>query len=236
MFNIRFDIAYFVFVINRYAFNFNEIHWTIVKRIFRYLKNTLHFRLIFSNFLRFLIDWIDVDWINNKNIRRSIFDYIFNFKNAIIIWFFKRQFTIALSICEIEYINQIQIVKKIIWFFELFNELNTFNMFINIEKVFIIYEILKSVYCLIVTVIYYNNQKTQTFVKNFINYFRMKHMNIQHHFVREKIIEKQIQLKHVFTTKQIINDFIKSFFRNNFEKFRKTLSFIWIIARLKLFQ
>ena len=51
-------------------------------------------------------------------------------------------------------------------------------------------------------------------------------MNIQHHFVREKIIKKQIQLKHVFTTKQIINDFIKSFFRNNFEKFRKTLNFI----------
>ena len=99
-------------------------------------------------------------------------------------------------------------------------------MFINIEKIFIIYEILKLIYCLIVIVIYCNNQKTQTFVKNFINHFRMKHMNIQHHFVREKIIEKQIQLKHVFTTKQIINDFIKSFFRNNFEKFRKTLNFI----------
>ena len=99
-------------------------------------------------------------------------------------------------------------------------------MFINIEKIFIIYEILKLIYCLIVIVIYCNNQKTQTFVKNFINYFRIKHMNIQHHFVREKIIKKQIQLKHVFTTKQIINDFIKSFFRNNFEKFRKALNFI----------
>ena len=63
-------------------------------------------------------------------------------------------------------------------------------MFINIEKTFIIYEILKSIYCLIVIVIYYNNKKTQTFIKNFINYFRIKHMNIQHHFVREKIIEK----------------------------------------------
>ena len=99
-------------------------------------------------------------------------------------------------------------------------------MFINIEKIFIIYEILKLIYCLIVIVIYCNNSKTQTFIKNFINYFRMKHMNIQHYFVRKKIIEKQIQLKHVFTTKQIINDFIKSFFRNSFEKFRKTLNFI----------
>ena len=65
-------------------------------------------------------------------------------------------------------------------------------MFINIKKTFIIYEISKSIYYFVVTIIYCDNQKTQTFVKNFINHFRMKHMNIQHHFVREKIIEKQI--------------------------------------------
>ena len=50
----------------------------------------------------------------------------------------------------------------------------------------------KSIYCLIVIVIYCDNQKAQAFVKNFINYFRIKHINIQHHFVREKIIKKQI--------------------------------------------
>ena len=99
-------------------------------------------------------------------------------------------------------------------------------MFININKTLIIYEILKFIYCLIVIVIYYNNHKAQTLVKNFINYFRIKHMNIQHHFVRKKIIEKQIQLKHVFTIEQITDDFIKLPFRNNFEKFRKTLNFI----------
>ena len=65
-------------------------------------------------------------------------------------------------------------------------------MFINIKFFFIIYEILKLIYYLIVIVIYCNNKKTQTFVNFFINHFRMKYMNIQHHFVREKIIEKQI--------------------------------------------
>ena len=180
--------------------------------------------------MKFLINWTNADWTSDKNTRRFIFDYVFNFDNAIIIWFFKRQFIIALSIYEIEYINQIQIVKKIIWLFELLNELNTLSMFINIEKTFIIYEVSKFVYCLIATVIYCDNQKTQAFVKNFINHFRMKHMNIQHHFVREKIVEKQIQLKHVFTAKQIADDFIKSFPRNNFEKFRKTLNLIWSLV------
>ena len=56
MLDIRFDIVYFVFVINQYVFNFDEIHWIVVKRIFRYLKNTLHFRFIFFDSLRFLIN------------------------------------------------------------------------------------------------------------------------------------------------------------------------------------
>ena len=51
-------------------------------------------------------------------------------------------------------------------------------MFINMNEILIIYEISKFVYCLIVIVIYYDNQKAQTFVKNFINHFRIKHINI----------------------------------------------------------
>ena len=90
MLDIRFDIVYFVSVISRYVFNFDEIHWTAIKRIFRYLKDTLHLRFIFFDLLKFLINWTNVDWANDKNTRRFIFDYVFNLDNAIIIWFFKR--------------------------------------------------------------------------------------------------------------------------------------------------
>ena len=53
----------------------------------------------------------------------------------------------------------------------------------------------------------------------------MKYINIQHYFVRKKIIEKQIQLKYMFTHNQIINEFIKLLSRNVFKKFRNALSF-----------
>ena len=235
MFEIRFDIVFVVFVISKYAFNFTEDYWTIVKRIFRYLKNILHFRFTFFDSLRFLASWIDANWVDDKDIRRFIFDYIFNFDNAIIIWFFKRQLTIALSTCEIKYMNQTQAIKKTIWFFDLLNELNTFDMFINIDENLIIFETFEFVYFFVITIIYCNNQKAQAFAKNFINYFRIKHMNIQQHFVRKKIIEKQIQLKHVFTQNQIIDEFIKSLPRNAFEKFRTTLNFNWFFrSRVEL--
>ena len=54
MFETRFNIVYIVFVVNKYASNFTKNHWTIVKHIFRYLKNILHFRFTFLKFLRFL--------------------------------------------------------------------------------------------------------------------------------------------------------------------------------------
>ena len=93
-------------------------------------------------------------------------------------------------------------------------------MFINIDDVFVAYETFELVYNLVAIIIYCDNQKIQTFAKNFINHSRMKHMNIQHHFVREKIVEKRIQLKHVLTQNQIIDDFIKPLLKNAFEKFR----------------
>ena len=96
-------------------------------------------------------------------------------------------------------------------------------MSINIDEAFMIYDIFEFFYCLVAIIIYCDNQKAQAFAKNFINHFRMKHMNIQHHFVREKIAEDQIQLKHVFIHDQIADDLIKLLFRDVFEKFRNAL-------------
>ena len=114
MLDIRFDIIFAVSIINRYAFNSNDTHWKIVKRIFRYLRQSLDLRLTFSESLQSLVDYIDVDWANDKNTRRFTSNYVFHLNNAVINWQSKRQATITLFICEAEYMSQIQIVKKII--------------------------------------------------------------------------------------------------------------------------
>ena len=62
MLKIRLDFAYVVFVINRYVFNFIDIYWKIVKRIFCYIRETLDLRLIFNEVLKFFAEYIDVDW------------------------------------------------------------------------------------------------------------------------------------------------------------------------------
>ena len=115
MLKTRSDLVYVVFVISRYVFNLIDIHWKIVKRIFYYIWRTFDLRFIFNEILEFSIEYIDVDWKENRNTRRFTFKYVFNVKSKVISWSFKRQSIVTFSICEVEYISQTQTVKEIIW-------------------------------------------------------------------------------------------------------------------------
>jgi phosphoribosylanthranilate isomerase len=115
MLKIRLDIIYSISMINRYVFNFIQIHWQTIKRIFRYLRKTYQIKLIFRETLKFLKNYTNSNWAENQNIKRFIFEYAFNVNNEIINWFSKRQSVVTLFICEVEYTKQIVVAKKIIW-------------------------------------------------------------------------------------------------------------------------
>ena len=178
MLKTRLNLIYVIFVINKYIFNFIDIHWKTVKRIFRYIRKTLDLRLIFNETFEFFAEYINIDWKENKNTRHSTFEYIFNVKSEIINWSFKRQSIVIFSTYEVEYINQIQTIKEIIWLLKLLKQIN-FNTFIVI-KIFIIFDFFpsQSIYFLTIIIIYCNNQKVVALVKNLIQYFCIKHINI----------------------------------------------------------
>ena len=210
------DITYIISIINRYIFNSNKLHWKIIKQIFRYFRHFLNFRFIFIDTFQLLKSYIDVDWIDNYNICCFISSYVFNLKNVVISWFSKRQFTITLSIYKIKYINQIQATKKVIWLSKLLEELHS-NI---INKVFA-FDVF--VYCLVVTIIYCNNQNAQTLIKNSISYVQSKYIDIQYYFVKNKIQNNTLKLCYIINNNQIINNLIKSLFKNKFLKFRRDI-------------
>ncbi len=65
MLKIRFDIIYFISMINRYVFNFIQIHWQTIKHISRYLRKTYQMKLIFRETLKFLKDYTNSNWAND---------------------------------------------------------------------------------------------------------------------------------------------------------------------------
>ena len=106
MLGIRSDIAYTVSVVSRYGFNPNESHWKAVKRIFRYLRQTVDYQLVFRGDLKSLSGYTNADWAGDQDTRRFTFGYVFDVGSAAISWLSKRQPTVALSTCEAEYIGQ----------------------------------------------------------------------------------------------------------------------------------
>jgi hypothetical protein len=205
MLNIKFDIIYLIFVISRYAVNSIQTHWQTIKRIFRYLREIYQMKLMFHKLLKRLKEYTNFDWVDDQNIKRFTSNYAFNINNEIISWFSKRQSIVILFICEVEYIDQIQIVKKIIW---LWNFLTQLICDIDYSQAVIIYE---------------NNQKTIALLKNFQFHARIKHIDIQIHFIREKMIDELIDLAYILTNQIIVDDLTKSLIRNKFVQFRIVL-------------
>jgi hypothetical protein len=71
--------------------------------------------------------------------------------------------------------------------------------------------------------IYENNQNVIVFVKNSQFHARIKHIDIQIHFIKEKMIEEFIDLFYVLIDQMIIDDFIKSLIKDKFVWFRAAL-------------
>jgi hypothetical protein len=73
MLKIRFNIIYFISMINRYVFNLTQIHWQTIKRIFRYLRKTYQMKLIFRETLKSLKSYTYSNWAEDQDIRQFIF-------------------------------------------------------------------------------------------------------------------------------------------------------------------
>jgi hypothetical protein len=72
-------------------------------------------------------------------------------------------------------------------------------------------------------IIYKNNQNVIALIKNSQFHARTKHIDIQTHFIKEKVIEDFIDLVYVFIDQMIIDDLTKSLIRNKFIQFRVAL-------------
>jgi hypothetical protein len=162
-------------------------------------------KLMFREALKFLKSYTNSNWIEDQNIRRLISKYVFNVDNDVINWFSKRQFIVTLFICEIEYTKQILIAKEAIWLRNLIIQLTR-----NVEysQTMMIYE---------------NNQSVIVLIKNSQFHARIKHIDIQTHFIREKVIEEFIDLAYVSIDQMIVDDLTKSLIRNKFVQFRVAL-------------
>ena len=97
------DIASAVGVMSQFMSNPNQVHWTGVKRILRYLKGTSGYGLMYKGNDGYeLSGYSDADWAGDINTRRSTSGFVFQLGTSTISWCSRKQATVAKSSTEAE--------------------------------------------------------------------------------------------------------------------------------------
>nr|XP_020186428.1 uncharacterized mitochondrial protein AtMg00810-like [Aegilops tauschii subsp. strangulata] len=102
-----------------------DYHWTLVKRILRYIRGTMALGLILmaSTSLE-MVAYSDADWAGCPDTRRSTSGYCVYLGPSLISWSSKRQPTISRSSAEAEYRAVANAVAECTWLRLLLQELH----------------------------------------------------------------------------------------------------------------
>ncbi|XP_046856233.1 secreted RxLR effector protein 161-like [Xenia sp. Carnegie-2017] len=157
----------------------NEAHLTAVKRIFRYLKGTCKLSLQYQKISIDLEGYSDADWASDTDDRRSTSGNVFIISGGAISWASKKQPTVALSTSESEYIALCYATQELVWLRQLMKDLQ--------------------IDCTAATTIHEDNLGTIAISKNPVLHKRTKHIDIKHHFVREKYCPTKEMKADIFT-------------------------------------
>jgi hypothetical protein len=82
-------------------------------------------------------------------------------------------------------------------------------------------------------VIYCDNISSILLANNPVYHARTKHIEVHYHFIREKVLVKEINLIHVSTEDQVANIFTKALGTNKLKRFRKMLGVLEVNLSLR---
>jgi hypothetical protein len=99
------DLTYYVCLVARYMERPTKMHSAATKRIWRYLKGTMNFGIMYkSDYFISLTGWSNFDYVGDTYDRKSISNYVFMIGNGAISWSFKKQSIVTLSTTKVEFL------------------------------------------------------------------------------------------------------------------------------------
>jgi hypothetical protein len=201
------DISYAVQQICLHMHDPREPHLAALKRILRYLRGTLHMGLLIRpSAQRDLIVYSYADWAGCPDTLKSTSGYAVFLGDSLISWSSKRQNTVSRSSAEAEYRAVANAVAEATWLRQLLTELHT-----PLRKTTL-------VYCDNISAIYMSSNPVQ--------HQRTKHVEIDLHFVRERVALGDVRVLHVPTASQFADIFTKGLPSSVFAEFRSSLN-VW---------
>jgi hypothetical protein len=255
MLGTRPDIAYAITTLSQYCNNPGYVHWIALKRVLRYLRGTIDYKLTYGNIgnignidnngsidnignvqyndndnnhcINNLVHgYCDADWGSNidDRDRKSITGYVYLIHGGAVSWQAKKQPTVALSSVEAEYMSATQACKEALWWRTFLSELGM--MYIgNVGTVGNDGSNHVSSYVSNhdgntnnPIHIYSDSQGGIALTKNPEYHSRTKHIDIQHHFVREHVLLGNVKFHYVCTQDMLADVLTKALSRDQHNK------------------
>jgi len=182
-----------------------DTHLSAVKRILRYLRGTTEHGLLLRPFVpSALCVYTDADWAGCPDTRKSTSGYAVFLGDNLVSWSSKRQNTVSRSSAEAEYRAVANGVAEACWLRQLMQELHC--------------PLTKS------TLVYCDNVSAIYLSTNPVQHQRTKQVEIDLHFVCEKVAIGDVRVLHVPTTSQFADIFTKGLPTSVFSEFRSSLN------------
>jgi hypothetical protein len=205
------DLAYSVCLVARFMDKPTDMHVAAVKRIFRYIRGTLAYGVMYNQQnsddknkeeLK-LVGWTDSDYAGDSEDRKSTSGYVFMLGKSAISWSSKKQPIVTLSTTEAEYVAAAACACQCIW-------LRYVMQHLRIDQS-------------PTTLIMCDNSSTIKLSKNPVMHGRCKHIDVRFHFLRNLTRDGIVELVHCNTQDQLADVMTKPLKLEAFCKIRKNL-------------
>jgi histone deacetylase 1/2 len=179
-------------------------HMTMLKRILRYVRGTSSHGLhLHASPTLDITVYSDADWAGCPDTRRSTSGFCVFLGESLVSWSSKRQPTVSRSSAEAEYRAVANVAAECIWLRQLLGELHC-----HIDKA---------------TVVYCDNVSAVYMSSNPVHHKQTKHIELDIHFVRERVQLGDLRVLHVPTGEQFADVMTKGLPTSTFEAFRSSL-------------
>lgn len=196
------DIAYPVAVLSRFSKNPGWTHWLALKRLLRYLKGTLDYKLTYcpcdnDSQERFLT-FSDADHGGNPDNSRSTSGFVVKMGTGAVSWMSRLQPFVTLSTTEAEYVASVSAGQEILWLRNLLYELGYGSSGSS--------------------TLHMDNQSAMSVAKNPDHHGRVKHLDLRYYWLREVVAAGTIHIVHIPTDDMVADIMTKALAREKVEK------------------
>jgi histone deacetylase 1/2 len=201
------DISFVVNKVCQFLSKPTDVHWEAVKRILRYVKGTVSTGLSIRKSASTLISvFTDADWAGCTDDRRSTGGFVVFFGPNLISWSARKQPTVSRSSTEAEYKALANGTAEATWLQSLLRELNVAQPR--------------------PPVLWCDNLGATYLTANPVFHARTKHIEVDFHFVREKVALGALEVRFVSSADQIADAFTKPVTKQMLQKLRTNLNLI----------